>query len=65
MKGVIPKDQALAYADKAYDFVESFGLGFDRNDRSTWTLDKMPFFVKGGLFHKYGASHEQFIWDIK
>lgn len=25
----------------------------------------MPFFVAGGLFHRYGASHEQFIWDIK
>lgn len=65
VKGVIPKETALAYADKAYDFVESFGLGFSRNDPSTWTLDKMPFFAKGGLFHKYGASHEQFIWDIK
>ncbi|WVF67421.1 hypothetical protein IAT40_002177 [Kwoniella sp. CBS 6097] len=65
VKGVIPKEKALAYADKAYEFVESFGLGFDRNDPKTYVPEKRPYFYKGGLYHKYGASHEQFVWDIK
>jgi hypothetical protein len=38
---------ALSYADKAYHWVESFGLGFDRNDPATHTADKLHYFVKG------------------
>lgn len=65
VKGVVPREKALSFVDKAYDFLESFGLGFDRNDRSTWQPDNMPHFYKGGLFVNYGSGHEQFIWDIK
>jgi hypothetical protein len=45
--GVLPKQKALAYADKAYQWVESFGLGFDHNDPSTHTADKLHYFVRG------------------
>lgn len=65
IKGVIPRERALSYIDQSYAFLESFGMGFDRNDRSTWTAEKMPHFYKGGLFVNYGSGHEQFIWDIK
>ncbi|WRT70627.1 uncharacterized protein IL334_007625 [Kwoniella shivajii] len=65
IKGVIPREKALSYADEAYQYLESFGLGFDAKDRTTWIPENMPFFFKGGLFHRYGASHEQFVWDIK
>lgn len=65
IKGVLPRDKALGYADKAYEFLESFECGFDRNDPTTWVPEKMPFFMKGGLYHRYGASHEQYVWDIK
>lgn len=62
---MVPREKALSYVDRAYDFLESFGLGFDRNDRSTWKPENMPHFYKGGLFVNYGSGHEQFIWDIK
>ncbi|WVQ79354.1 hypothetical protein IAT38_001451 [Cryptococcus sp. DSM 104549] len=65
VKGVFSAEKAQSYADKAYAFIESWGLGFDRNDRSTYVPEKMPFFFKGGLFHRYGVGHEQFLWDIK
>lgn len=65
VRGVIPRERAEKHADAAYAYLESFGLGFDRNDRSTWTPEKMPHFYKGGLFVNYGVGHEQFIWDIK
>ncbi|KAI9638809.1 uncharacterized protein MKK02DRAFT_31126 [Dioszegia hungarica] len=65
VKGVIPRERALANIDKCYEYIESFGLGFDRNDRSTWKPENMPHFYKGGLFVNYGSGHEQFIWDIK
>lgn len=65
LKGVLSRATALGYADEAYAFLESFGLGFDRNDPTTWVPEKMPFFFKGGLFHRYGTAHEQFLWDIR
>lgn len=65
IKGVIPREKALSYIDRAYDFLEEFEMGFDRNDRSTWLPEKMPHHYKGGLFVNYGSGHEQFIWDIK
>lgn len=65
IRGVIPRDRADAHASAAYAYLESFGLGFDRNDRSTWIPEKMPHFYKGGLYVNYGVGHEQFIWDIK
>lgn len=47
VKGVIPRERAEAYADRMYQWVEDFGLGFDRNDPSTRTKDKIHFFYKG------------------
>lgn len=65
VKGVLPKEKAKRYEDSAYAYLESFGQGFNRNDRSTWVPEKMPYFYKGGLFYCYGVGHEQFIWDVK
>ena len=65
VKGVLSPEKAKKYEDDAYAYVESFGMGFDRNDRSTWLPEKMPYFFKGGLFYCYGVGHEQFIWDVK
>jgi hypothetical protein len=65
IRGAIPRERADSHASAAYAYLESFGLGFDRNDRSTWTPDKMPHHYKGGLYVNYGVGHEQFIWDIK
>ena len=65
VKGLLPKDKAKAYEDGAYEFLESFGLGFDRNDHSTWVPEKMPYYYKGGLIFSYGSGHEQFVWDVK
>ncbi|WVW85890.1 hypothetical protein I302_107928 [Kwoniella bestiolae CBS 10118] len=65
VKGVLSSEKAKTYEDAAYAFLESFGMGFDRNDKTTWVPEQMPFFFKGGLFHRYGTGHEQFLWDIK
>lgn len=65
IKSVIPRDRAEAYVSEMYAWLESFGRGFDRNDRSTWTPANLPRFEKGGLYHRYGVGHEQFAWDIR
>ncbi|GMK59661.1 hypothetical protein CspeluHIS016_0802670 [Cutaneotrichosporon spelunceum] len=63
--GVISKEKAQHYVDEMYKWLESFGMGFKGDDRSTWRIANVPEFDKGGLYHRYGVSHEQFAWDIR
>jgi hypothetical protein len=66
VKGAIPLDHAQKYADECYDWLESFGLGFDRNDiANTSKPEQMPFGYVNGLRHNYGIAHERFVWDIR
>jgi len=53
------------YISQAYDWLESFNLGFDRNDKSTHVASNLPFSYKGGLYSYYGSGHEQYAWDIR
>ena len=62
---VLSEEVANQYANRAYSWVEGLGSGFDRNDPSTRTLDKLHYFIKGGLTNRYGVAHEQFVWDVK
>ena len=58
VKGVIPRDRALDYRSRAFDWLESFGLGFDRNDRKTWVNEQMPVHIKGVcryLFYSFSS----------
>ncbi len=36
VKNVISKEKSEEYVSRAFDWLEGFGLGFDRHDRSTW-----------------------------
>ncbi|WRT66716.1 uncharacterized protein IL334_003679 [Kwoniella shivajii] len=65
VKNAIPSNKAREYEDRAYKWLESFGKGFNKDDRETWKVDNLPFFNKGGLFNRHGAAHEQFAWDIR
>lgn len=46
IKHVISPEQAGEYVDRAYAWLEGFGKGFDRNDRSTWKVTNVPTFSK-------------------
>ncbi|OJZ85436.1 hypothetical protein ASPFODRAFT_165485 [Aspergillus luchuensis CBS 106.47] len=65
VRGALPRDRALAYADKAYEWLESWDLGFDRKDPSTRKAANLPWHTHGGLYSRYGVGHEQFVWDLK
>ncbi|KAH7368613.1 hypothetical protein B0T11DRAFT_277371 [Plectosphaerella cucumerina] len=65
VKGAIPRDRALGYADKMFALAESFGLGYDRNDPSTVHPDKLPVINEKGMLLNYGGPHEDFVWDIR
>ncbi|WWC88322.1 uncharacterized protein L201_003230 [Kwoniella dendrophila CBS 6074] len=65
VKNAISTEKAKQYEDEAYKWLESFGKGFDKNDRNTWKVKNLPWFAKGGLFNRHGAAHEQWAWDIR
>jgi len=46
IKHVITPEQAASYVDRAYAWLEGFGKGFDRNDRSSWKVQNLPSFSK-------------------
>ena len=56
IREAIPKDKALAYAEKGYEWLESWdGLGFDRNDPSTRDAAHLSWSSRGGLYNRYGS----------
>ncbi|WWD19949.1 hypothetical protein CI109_104422 [Kwoniella shandongensis] len=65
VKGAVPTEKALQYREKAFEWLESFPLGFKRDDPKTWTNDCLPVHVKGGMFHSYGFCHEKYLWDLR
>lgn len=65
IKGVIPKERAQQYQGDALTWLESFGLGFDRNDKSTWKKENLPQSWKGGMYLHFSAAHEKYMWDIR
>lgn len=54
MKGSIPLEKALIYRERAFEWLESFPLGFNRDNVNTWKNEHLPVHVKGGMFHSYG-----------
>ena len=65
IKGAIPKERAEKYQSEALDWLEGFGLGFDRNDKSTWKKENVPQSWKGGMYLWYAAAHEKYVWDAR
>lgn len=61
---VVPKEACAKFRSEALDWLEACKFGFDRNDTSTWTTDKIPPNAKG-VFRYHGVPHEAFMWDIR
>ncbi|KAK2589642.1 hypothetical protein QQS21_012682 [Conoideocrella luteorostrata] len=65
VKEAVPKERVLKYADKGEDWLESWGMGYKRNDPSTWKSTNVPLHRYGGLFDHFSFAHAQFVWDCK
>ncbi|KAH8662227.1 hypothetical protein BX600DRAFT_414273 [Xylariales sp. PMI_506] len=67
VKGAIPKDRAAEIGEEMYNYLETFagGLGFKRDDPSTWTLEHLPVITEKGMILGYGVAHESFTWKIR
>lgn len=50
VKGAIPRDRALEYRERAFQWLESWQRGFDRNDPETFSDRHLP-------INKRGQSH--------
>jgi hypothetical protein len=50
VKGVVPKEKALEYAQRGEDWLEGFNMGYKRDDPSTWKSTNVPKHRCGGLF---------------
>ncbi|KAJ5464414.1 uncharacterized protein N7458_000100 [Penicillium daleae] len=65
VKGAIPREKALKYADEMYTWLENFKLGFNRNDLSTVHKDNLPVINEKGMCLHYGLPHENFVWGVR
>ncbi|KAL1889594.1 hypothetical protein Sste5346_008843 [Sporothrix stenoceras] len=65
IKGAIPRDRAVAYQQKAFDWLTSFGTPLDIQDPSTWTAENLPVQTKLNTFENYCVVHEKFMWDVR
>lgn len=63
IKNVISPEKAEYYRQKQIEWLQSFNLGFDPNDKSTWTQDHLPVSFKGGMYFAYSVTHEKFMWE--
>ncbi|KAK4699705.1 hypothetical protein P7C70_g6552, partial [Phenoliferia sp. Uapishka_3] len=62
---VISADKAKEYRTRAFDWVSSFGRGFDHSKPETYGQEFMPKYNRGGMMPAYGIHHEQWVWDIR
>jgi hypothetical protein len=65
IKGAVPKDRAIAYQNEALNWLESFNIGFDKNNKATWKKENLPQSWKGGMYLHFAAAHEKYVWDAR
>ena len=65
VKGVVTPERAAYYRQKQVEWLQSFGLGFDPNDESTWTQEHLPVAFKGGMYFGYASNHEKYVWEAR
>ncbi|EXJ94891.1 hypothetical protein A1O1_00009 [Capronia coronata CBS 617.96] len=65
VKNAIPEQRCQYYIDQMFKWLEKFPFGFKRDDRSTWTPERLPTHMKGGMYHGYRVQHERFMWEAR
>jgi hypothetical protein len=65
IKEALSKDRATYYSNEALKWLESFDIGFDQNDKSTWKKENLPQSWKGGMYLHYAAAHEKYVWEAR
>lgn len=63
--GVVDAAACRAFEESAWAWLSGFGLGFNVNDKSTWTAAHLPSSAFGGLYYQHSVQHESFVWAIR
>ncbi|KAJ9092027.1 hypothetical protein QFC21_007007 [Naganishia friedmannii] len=61
----ISADKAAHYVERMHDWLESFDLGYDRNDPSTIREECLPIISPKGMIQHYGVCHEDTVWQVR
>ncbi|KDE08197.1 hypothetical protein MVLG_01676 [Microbotryum lychnidis-dioicae p1A1 Lamole] len=67
VKEAIPREKALQYRARAFDWLAGHGYGFKKDDPATHTQEYLPMHFKGGMYHggAYSMGQQQWVWDIR
>lgn len=66
IKNAIPQDRAIAYQQKAREWLKSFGNDeLDYEDPETWLAKNLPIQSTINTFSAYSVAHEKFMWDAR
>lgn len=58
VKGAISSEKAIGYSEDIHEWLESFNLGYKRDDPSTIKEEHLPIISPKGMIQAYGAPHE-------
>ncbi|KAG4418322.1 hypothetical protein IFR04_008531 [Cadophora malorum] len=65
VRNAIPRERAIAYQQKAFDWISELRPGFDVNNPDTFVKEHLPVMSKINTFSTYGVTHEKFMWDAR
>lgn len=63
--GVLDDEQTSHALDLTWTFLEELNTGIDRDDPSTWSDDRWPVNVHGGIIPSQGVGHSAAQWFIR
>ncbi|KAJ5649464.1 uncharacterized protein N7484_003187 [Penicillium longicatenatum] len=65
VKGAVPRERAVQYANDMYTWLEGFNLGYKRDDPATVSKDSLPVINEKGMCMHYCVGHKDFAWAIR
>lgn len=65
VKNVFSQEKCNKIMGQMHEWLESFGMGYNRHDPSTRREECLPIIHQKGLIPAYGAPHEQFTWEVR
>jgi len=65
IRSALSPEQADHAVQLTWEFLEALGTGIDRTDAATWTDDRWPVAVHGGIIPSQGIGHSAAQWFIR
>ena len=65
IRGALSAEQTAHALDLTWDYLEALGTGIDRTDVTTWSDERWPVSVHGGIIPSQGIGHSEAQWFIR